>query len=166
MVERAHFTETFTDGPYDCGGLVMVEDLVTLHINFLVNQRGSSPFPYFSETVRGTVVSTNLETGGTFTQVFTSNNRDHTIVDNGDGTITITVHSQGGLRAYDQFGNFVLADPGAFWFSFVVDYNDTPSDPSDDTEVEDSFQVVRESTGRNDLDGRDFCEDVVIFTTP
>jgi len=33
----------------------------------------------------------NLETGGTFTIVFTSNSRDHSIVDNGDGTITITV---------------------------------------------------------------------------
>jgi hypothetical protein len=28
-----------------------------------------------------------------------------------------------------------------------------------------SFQVVRESTGRNDTEGRDFCEDLVEFTS-
>src|SRR5215216_5129864 len=52
--------------------------------NFVFNQRGSSPFPYYRESVHGTIVTTNLETGGTFTNVFASSNRDHTIVDNGD----------------------------------------------------------------------------------
>ena len=115
--------------------------------------------------MRGTDVFTNLETGGTCTIVFSANSKDHVITDNGDGTITILVIAAGGSRAYDTDGNFVLNDPGQIRFSFDVDYNGTPSDPSDDVDVPDSFQVVRESTGRNDTEGRDFCEDLVEFTS-
>ena len=114
--------------------------------------------------MHGTGVTTNLDTGGTFTNIFSASTKDHTITDNGDGTITITEHAQGIVRYYDQFGNFVLKDPGALWFSFVLDYNGTPGDPSDDEEVPDSFQVVRPSTGNSDLSDRDFCEDLVEFT--
>jgi hypothetical protein len=59
----------------------------------------------------------------------------------------------------------VLKDPGQVRFAFDVDYNGTPGDPSDDVEVPDSFRVVRDSTGRNDLAGRDFCADLVEFTS-
>jgi hypothetical protein len=74
-------------------------------------------------------VTTNLNTGGTFTNVFAVSNRDHTIVDNGDGTITITTIATGGLRAYDADGNFVLKDPGQTRFAVDIDYNGTPGDP-------------------------------------
>ena len=57
-------------------------------------------------------------------------------------------------------------DPGQFRFAFDIDYNGTPGNPGDDVDVPDSFRVVRDSTGRNDLEGRDFCADVVEFTTP
>jgi hypothetical protein len=135
-------------------------------VNFMINQRGgSSPFPYFRESVNGTDVYTNLDTGGTFTVEFTANTHDHVITDNGDGTITVLVIATGGSRFYDTDGNFVLNDPGQVRLSFDVDYNGTPSDPSDDVFVDGSFQVVRESTGRNDTEGRDFCEDLVEFTS-
>jgi hypothetical protein len=38
-------------------------------------------------------------------------------------------------------------------------------DPSDDVEVPDSFRVVRGSTGNSDLSDRDFCADLVEFTS-
>jgi hypothetical protein len=41
------------------------------------NQRGSSPFPYYRESVHGTVVTTNLDTGGTFTNIFSVSSGDH-----------------------------------------------------------------------------------------
>jgi hypothetical protein len=110
-------------------------------------------------------VFTNLDTGGTFTNVFSVNAKDHVITDNGDGTITILVIATGGSRYYDTDGNLVLNDPGQVRFSFDVDYNGTPSDPSDDVDVPGSFQVVRDSTGRNDTAGRDFCADLVEFTS-
>ena len=108
-------------------------------------------------------MTTNLATGGTYTQVFTANSKDQTIVDNGDGTITITVFATGGARYYDTDGNFVLKDPGNSRFSSDVDYNGTPSDPSDDTFIPDSFQVVRSSTGNSDFSDRDFCDDLREF---
>jgi hypothetical protein len=155
------FTEFFTCEPTG----TPVQHDADYWINLVVNQRGSSPFPYFRESVQGTDVFTNLDTGGTFTVVFTANSHDHMITDNGDGTITILVIATGGSRFYDTDGNFVLNDPGQVRFSFDVDYNGTPSDPSDDVDVPDSFQVVRDSTGRNDTEGRDFCEDLVEFTS-
>jgi hypothetical protein len=59
----------------------------------------------------------------------------------------------------------VLKDPGQTRFAFDVDYNGTPSDPSDDVEVPDSFRVVRASTGNSDLSDRNFCADLVEFTS-
>jgi hypothetical protein len=111
------------------------------------------------------VVTTNLETGGTYTNVFTANSKDQTIVDNGDGTITITVFASGGSRFYDKDGNFVLKDPGEVRFAFDIDYMGTPGNPDDDEEVADSFRVVRSSTGNSDFSDRDFCADLLEFTT-
>ena len=163
-IEKGHFHEVFTSDVYDCDG-TPAQDEVDVSGNFLGNQRGSSLFPYFRDSVRGTVVTTNLDTGGTVTQVFTAASRDHTIVDNGDGTITITVAASGGFRLYDSDGNLVLKDPGSIWFAFDIDYQGTPGDPSDDTEVADSFRIVKESTGRNDTQGRNFCDDLREFAT-
>src|SRR6187200_1880115 len=96
-IDKGHFHDVFTSDVYDCDG-TPAQDSGNVFGNFLFNQRGSSPFPYFRESVRGTVVTTNVETGGTYTNVFTSNGRDHTIVDNGDGTITITTFASGSSR--------------------------------------------------------------------
>ena len=163
-IDQGHFHDVFTGDVYDCDGIA-AQDSGDVSGNFVFNQRGSSPFPYYRESVHGTVMTTNLETGGTFTQKFTAHSHDQSIVDNGDGTITITVSAAGGARYYDQFGNLVLKDPGSFWFSFVVDYAGTPGDPSDDVEVPDTFQVVRPSTGHSDFSGRDFCADLAEFTS-
>jgi hypothetical protein len=163
-IDKGHFHDVFTSDVYDCDG-TPAQDAGDVSGNFLGNQCGSSPFPYFRESLHGTVVTTNLETGGTFTNVFTASSRDHVITDNGDGTITITVFASGGSRFYDTDGNLVLKDPGQTRFAFDVDYNGTPSDPSDDVEVADSFRVVRASTGNSDLSNRNFCADLVEFTS-
>jgi hypothetical protein len=163
-IDKGHFHDVFTGDVYDCNG-TPAQDAVDVNGNFTFNQRGSSPFPYYRESVHGTVVTTNLDTGGTFTNVFTVNSRDHTIVDNGDGTITITTFASGGSRFYDQNGKLVLKDPGQTRFAIDIDYNGTPGDPSDDVEVPDSFRIVRPSTGNSDLSQRDFCADLVEFTS-
>jgi hypothetical protein len=163
-LEKDHFHDDFLGEVYDCDGIPAQDD-VDVSGNFLFNLRGSSPFPYARESVHGTVVTTNLDTGGTLTNVFTSNSRDHRIVDNGDGTITITSFSSGGSRIYDADGRLVLKDPGQSRFAVDVDYNGTPGDPSDDVEVPGSFRIVRPSTGNSDLSGRDFCADLALFTS-
>jgi hypothetical protein len=162
-LDKGHFDDVFTSDDYDCDG-TPARDAGDLHINFLFNQRGSSAFPYYRESFRGSFVTTNLNTGGTFTNVFAGSSKDQTIVDNGDGTITITVYATGGSRWYDQHGRLVLKDPGNIRFAFDIDYNGTPGNPEDDMDVSNSFRIVRESTGRNDTEGRDFCADLVQFT--
>jgi hypothetical protein len=163
-IDKGHFHDVFTSDVYDCNG-TPAQDSGDVSGNFVFNQRGSSPFPYYRESVQGTVVTTNLNTGGTYTNVFTNNSRDHAIVDNGDGTITITVYASGASRFYDTNGKFVLKDPGQIRFAFDIDYNGTPGDPNDDVEVPDSFRIVRPSTGNSDLSQRDFCADLVEFTS-
>jgi hypothetical protein len=162
-IDKGHFHDVFTSDVYNCDG-TPAQDSGNVSGNFVFNQRGSSPFPYYRESVRGTVVTTNLNTGGTYTNVFTANSKDQTIVNNGDGTITITVFASGGSRFYDTNGKLVLRDPGEVRFAFDIDYNGTPGDPSDDVEIPDSFRLVRGSTGNSDLSDRDFCADLVAFT--
>jgi hypothetical protein len=163
-IDKGHFHDVFTGDVYDCNG-TPAQDSGDVSGNFVFNLRGSSPFPYYGESVHGTVVTTNLKTGGTYTNIFTSNSRDHTIVDNGDGTITITAFSSGSSRFYDTNGNFVLKDPGEVRFAVDIDYNGTPGDPSDDIFVPGSFRIVRGSTGNSDFSNRDFCADLVEFTS-
>ena len=133
-IDKGHFHDVFTSDVYDCDG-TPAQDAGDVSVNFVFNQRGSSAFPYYRESVHGTVVTTNLDTGGTYTNVFTSNSKDQVITDNGDGTITITVFASGGSRFYDTDGNLVLKDPGEVRFAFDVDYNGTPGDPNDDVDV-------------------------------
>ena len=163
-IDKGHFHDVSTSPVDDCEG-TPAQDSVDVSGNFVFNQRGSSLFVYGRESVHGTIVTTNLITGGTYTNIFSVNTRDHTIVDNGDGTITITDFASGGSRYYDTHGNFVLKDPGQVRYAVDVDYNGTPGDPSDDVEVPDSFRIVRPSTGHSDLSGRDFCADLAEFTS-
>jgi hypothetical protein len=160
--EKGHFHDVFTDF-FDCDGTPVQAD-GDVSGNFTAVRHGSE-LVFFRESIRGTIVNTNLNTGGTFTEIFSINSHDAQVTDNGDGTLTIVVYSTGGYRAYDTDGNFVLADPGQVRFQFLVDHGGTPGDPSDDEEIEGSFQIVRESTGRNDTQGRNFCEDLVTFTS-
>src|SRR6266516_2074325 len=140
-IDKGHFEDVFTSDVYDCIG-TPAQDAGDISVNFVFNQRGSSAFPYYRESVHGTVVTTNLDTGGTYTNVFAS----------------------GGSRFYDTDGNLVLKDPGEIRLAFDVDYNGTPGDPNDDVDVPDSFRVVRSSTGNSDFSDRDFCADLVEFT--
>jgi hypothetical protein len=162
-IDSGHFTDSFTE-TFDCDGTPTQHDS-TANVNFTFNQRGGkNVFPYYRESVHGTDVFTNLDTGGTYTNHFTANSRDHKIVDNGDGTITIYGQGSGTSVWRDQFNKVVLKDTGQIRYAFDVDYNGTPGNPDDDIEVPDSFRIIRESTGTNIID-RDFCEDFVLFTS-
>lgn len=161
-VEKGHFHDVFTSDVYDCNG-TPAQDAVDVSGNFLVNQRGD--LSYARESLHGSVVTTNLNTGGTLTEEFAITIRVHTILDNGDGTRTINVFGQGGSRYYGADGDFVLKDPGHLRFAFDVDLNGTPDDPSDDEFVPDSFRIVRSSTGNSDLSDVDFCDLLVRYTT-
>ena len=155
------FTDTITDA---CGvpGLT-VEEHFTGEVDGFYKFVDGRSFPFTSVHVS----FFNTFTGPNGKVVTVSADRreqDARIVDNGDGTITITSFGSGGSRFYDRNGKFVLKDPGEARFAFDIDYNGTPGDPDDDVEVPDSFRIVRSSTGHSDFSNRDFCADLVAFT--
>jgi len=163
-IYQGQFHDVSTGAPYDCEG-TPAQDSKDVYGNFDWNLRGSSPFPIYRESTHGTLVMTNLKTGGTFTNVFAVTSNDHTIVDNGDGTITDTISSSGGSRFYDAHGNFVLKDPGTVRYAVDINYNGTPGDPRNYVEVPGSFRLVKPSTGNSDLSGLDFCALLVKYTS-
>jgi hypothetical protein len=108
------------------------------------------------------VVSETHTANGVTTKVYVNSPaRDLKVVDNGDGTLTITVLATGNAVLYGPDGEVLARNPGQSRFRFDVDHGGTPTDPSDDTEIEGSFEQIKGSTGRSD----DFCApEVALFT--
>lgn len=129
--------------------------------SFVGVERGPNGFPHYRDHSKGIDRYTNLDTGKSFWAEYTVNSNDLSVVDNGDGTATIVTQGAGGARFFDGDGNFVLANPGMSRWEILIDHGGT-IDPSDDQFI--SLEVVKGSTGRNDLEGRDFCADVIEFT--
>lgn len=161
-LEKGKFHDVLNDD-FDCDG-TPTHVSGDVYGQFTFVKRGPG-LAYFRESVRGTVVNTNTLTGGTYTNIFAVTSHDLKVTDNGDGTLTILIQGTGSSRWYDKNGRFVLNDSGLFRGTILVDHNGTPDDPFDDEEIENSFVLVKASTGRNDTQGRDFCEDLVLFTT-
>jgi hypothetical protein len=159
-LDKGHFHDVFTD-QFDCEGTpTQIDGDVSGNFVFVKHGPGLA---YYRESVRGTQVYTNLDNGGTFTEVFTVHSMDLKVVDNGDGTLTITSLQTGGYRLYDTNGKLVLLDPGQIRSEALIGDNGTPDDPFDDVFLED-HGIVFGSTGRNDTQGRDFCDDLREFT--
>jgi hypothetical protein len=97
-----------------------------------------------------------------FANVFTQVNKDLKVTDNGDGTLTIPGMGAG-MSKYLGPDGFLFLDAGQFRFEVLIDHGGTPTDPSDDEEIEGTFRVVRDLTGRNDTEGCDFCDDIHEF---
>ena len=142
-IEKGHFHDVFTSDVYDCDG-TLAQDHGDVSGNVLFNQRG-----IFAVPVLPRKRTRHLRDHGHRRLAAHSPRSSPPIrgttqyLDNGDGTITITVAACGGARLYDADGNLVLKDPGHIRFAFDIDYNGTPGDPSDDTDVPDSFRIVR-----------------------
>jgi hypothetical protein len=161
-IDKGHFHDVFTEPVTSCPGVRAVLD-GDVSGSFVFVKRGPG-LAYYSESVHGTLVYTNLDTGGTFTEIFNVHSKDLKVTDNHNGTLTILVLATGSDRYLDRNGRLVLNDPGQIRFTILVDDGGTPGDPFDDEEIEGSFQVVKPSTGRNDTQGRDFCADLANFT--
>jgi hypothetical protein len=162
-LERGHFEDTFDEVEDDfCGDMtVRIEGRVTGR--FLVTTRGSSPFPYVADNLRETFVATNLATGKSYSRHATVTIRDMRITDNGDGTLTILVMGAGNETWHGPDGRVLFRNPGRSLWEILIDYGGTPLDLSDDKFLE-FLGEVRPSTGRNDTEGRDFCEDFRAIT--
>jgi hypothetical protein len=97
-------------------------------------------------------VFTNLANDKSVPAVAKVIEKDLRVTDNGDGTLTILILATGNAVLYGQDGKAIARDPGQIRLELVVDHGGTPTDPSDDEELD--FLIVRDSTGRSD----DFCE--------
>jgi hypothetical protein len=135
-----------------------VEDIQGM---FLFNLHGPDGLGYGLEHVNVTRSFTNLANGLTFTEVFSMTNKDLKVTDNGDGTLTIVVTASGAHKVIGPDG-LLFTEAGQFKFQFMVDTKGT-ADPTDDEEVEGSFVLLRDWTGQDDLEGRDFCDDIHEF---
>ncbi len=119
----------------------------------VINARGTDRLLYFHETVHGTVTWTNLANGKSMYQVFTINDKDLEVTANGDGTFTALVLNTGGFKLYGPEGQ-KLKDAGQIRFEILLD---------EEGEFLEFVRQVKESTGTNDLEGRDFCTDALDF---
>ncbi|HEX5086319.1 MAG TPA: hypothetical protein VFV89_00820 [Nocardioides sp.] len=155
FVGKDNFTDTGVSEVYDCDG-TRAQDAFDVHVIVSVVERHG--LFYVTESNHGTVVTTNLSTGRTFTQVFANNFHDKQITDHGDGIITVVQQGAGGTRYYDDTGKLVLKDPGSVRFAF--DFDTITGE-----EVPDSFHIVKPSTGNSDFSDRNFCDDLRTFTS-
>jgi hypothetical protein len=146
-----------------CGLDVRVRGEIRERVLWNVHEAGG-PW-YFAVRVHGSVSWTSIETGRSFTNIWTLNDKDLDITDNGDGTLTILVLATGSDRYLDADGKLLFANPGQVRYEILVDHAGTPSDPTDDVFLED-LGLVKGSTGRNDTEGRDFCDDLNMVIGP
>jgi len=161
-VENGHFQESESEEFDDfCGDMsVLAEHEASGH--FIGKAQGEDGLIHFSANVRGTDRFTNLATDKTFTIEFAFNDKDQSVTDNGDGTLTILFKSTGIQKAFGPDGEWLFLDAGAGWAEVLIDHGGTPSDPSDDEFI--SADLVKAS-GRFDTAGRDICEDFRAITS-
>ena len=159
-LERERVHEAGSEFIEDCGLDLLVQ--WDYYVNITFNQRGKDKIAYFTGTIHGQVSWTNVANGKTLTGVDNFVDKDQKITDNGDGTLTILVLAAGSTKIYGPDGKMLFNDPGQIRYEVLIDHNGTPSDPSDDEFLE-FLGVVKGSTGRNDLQDRDFCEDLQTF---
>lgn len=168
QLENDHYS--FTDSHIEqeehgddfCGGTIAFPVRYDLAVEgfFHVVRRGNG-LVYFADAFRFTESYTNVLNGQSLTILRAGRNADQAVVDNGDGTLTITFKSTGRTTILGPDGNVLFRDNGQVQGSFVVDHGGTPGDPEDDEFVE--FLGETKLVGRLDTAERDFCEDLVAF---
>lgn len=94
--------------------------------------------------------------GDVVTETVRTVEKDMTITDNGDGTLTILVLATGNATVFGPDGKVIARNPGQIRFEVLIDHGGTIADPFDD-EFVGFLGVGKESTGRSD----DFCAAVL-----
>jgi hypothetical protein len=162
-LEREHFHEVSSEVFEDfCGDLTVRLD-VDARGMFLLNTRGPDGLSYGMESLHVRTSVTNLANDKTFSEINNVLNKDLKVTDNGDGTLTVVGTTSGMHKVFGPDGQLLFMQTGQLTFQFMVDTNGTPTDFSDDQEVEGSFVVLRGFTGQNDLEGHEFCGDIHEF---
>jgi hypothetical protein len=138
-----------------CGGLDLRVDS-ELHGHYQLNTQGRDGLAYDRVVERGTEVFTNLANGKSLTLVWSGLSKDLSVVDNGDGTLTVIHMWTGPTKAYGPDGSLYGTSTGQSRAEWLIDNAGTPDDPFDDVFLADLGFV--KGVGTSDL--VDFCADV------
>ena len=155
-LERSHehIVETFSDVVCDIPVTITVDIIENINVRL-----AKSGFPLFQTTGPGTLTFTNPENGKSVTVRFTGAVKDLTVVDNGDGTITVRTAFTGipeEIRLSD--GTVAIRDVGRVVFATVLDYNGTPTDTEDDEFISQTIESISGPHPDLESDFELFCE--------
>jgi hypothetical protein len=138
---QGEFTEVQQDA---CGvpGLTL-ETTTVVDGRERFSSHGPDTLPYYQSFVDETNTITNVATGAYVTRVAHYRFVDLKLTDNGDGTYFVIGQAPGHQLMYNQDGQVIARGAGLFRFEEVWDNGGTPTDPSDDFEIEFlSFEIV------------------------
>lgn len=156
-----HFHDDFTETFTFCG--VTIRNTVVADGQELISARGKEGLVYFHNNVHLDQTFTNVATSKSLHHIANFVTKDLHVTDNGDGTLTVITLATGSFKVYGPDGEFLFSDPGQVRFRLLIDDGGTPTDPRDDEIL--SEELIFGSTGRNDLEGHDFCEDFLTYTS-
>jgi hypothetical protein len=140
LVDRSHENVSFTIEENVCGLNVTT---TVEGVNNEQERLSRSGFPLFKSTGHGTVTYFNAETGKSVVLTFAGVTKDLTVVDNGDGTITVRWAVTGLAEAIvSSDGTVATRDVGRVVFATVLDYGGTPTDTSDDEFLSEGVESV------------------------
>ena len=148
VLGRWDLSESFS-GPLTnfCGVSGLTADLTfDLTGTARVVQRGPGEFEFYHENTR--IVRTFTYQGKTVTEYVRGTAKDLSIVDNGDGTLSITLLATGGARVVGHEGKVIAKNDGQVRTLLLIDMA---------TGNVLSEKLIFGSTGTND----DFCEAVL-----
>lgn len=141
LVDHSHDRQVITIPDDEVCGVPVTTTVDYVAIN--QERLAKSGFPLFKSTGRGTITFTNPENGKSVVLRYAGSTRDLTVVDNGDGTITLRWAVTGLAEAISSSdGTVATRDVGRVVFVTVLDYGGTPTDTSDDEFVSEEVESV------------------------
>lgn len=163
QVVQDHYSVSGTETVDICGGTFQHDFAYDGTFSFVF--RGTSPVPYGSDRSHTVDGYTDPTTGKTFTKEFRGQFRDFTItIDDQTNVLSLTGRKSGTVTVYDTHGTLLFRDAGTFLETVLLDDGGTPAIPDDDTFIADVGTTFGPH-GRTDTYSRDFCTDLVAFTS-
>jgi hypothetical protein len=164
QVEAEHYVDDFSNevpahDPDYCPDLDFAVVDAGHSEGFFHGVRRGDGLVYFSDhfTFEGTV--TNLSNGKTLHVTAHASSMDVHVVDNGDGTLTITWRFVG--TVVNEFPTVTFRDSGQIMGQDLIDNAGTPGDPDDDEFID--FLGILKEVGHHDTSDRDYCADLAEF---